>query len=423
MTAFRLAGFRAVRVDELLDARADDARATTSCRPPQRRRRGVRERRARLRDGHEPGLARRRLSPTRPAREFASYAAAIVRGAPSIARRHRRQRAEPQPLLASAVRPRRLERRARRLPRAPRADVRRAQGGVARRARLRRRRLAARDRPSGRDPPDALADAFIRELGLAYRASGRDAPGDGRATSSTCTRDNSSQSPDGRAPAARRRSASPTTRSSSHCSARRSTARRSRAPTLPIVYGEFGVESQIPASKAALYTGTRADDDEARRRGDAGDVLPAGARARVLPADRRGHAALPLARRAGARRLAVGDLLRDGTPKTSRPRVTAALDRTTGGSITRCPASSSRSTRRRSASARARPRSAASFRVSFRCDLDCRYWVRLENAATHCDEARGEGLGRGGRARARPTSGRGTCHAAHTATRSGSCTR
>ena len=23
------------------------------------------------------------------------------------------------------------------------------------------------------------------------------------------------------------------------------------------------------------------------------------------------------------------------------------------------------------------------FRVSFRCDLDCRYWVRLENAATH----------------------------------------
>ena len=73
----------------------------------------------------------------------------------------------------------------------------------------------------------------------------------------------------------------------------------------------------------------------------------------------------------------------DGTPKTSRPRVTAALDRTTGGSIARCPGvelpvhATSLKFGTRSAAKR------GVFRVSFGCDLDCRYWVRLENATTH----------------------------------------
>ena len=91
--------------------------------------------------------------------DFASYAAAIVRERPVDRARDHRQRAEPEPLLAAAVRPRRLERRARGVPRAPRADVRRAQGRLARRAGLRRRRLSARQRPSGRHPADPLADA------------------------------------------------------------------------------------------------------------------------------------------------------------------------------------------------------------------------------------------------------------------------
>jgi hypothetical protein len=73
----------------------------------------------------------------------------------------------------------------------------------------------------------------------------------------------------------------------------------------------------------------------------------------------------------------------DGTPKTSRTRVTEALDRTTGGSITRCPGVQLPV---RPTVLRFGTRSAARrgvFRVSFTCDLDCRYWVRLENALTH----------------------------------------
>ena len=73
----------------------------------------------------------------------------------------------------------------------------------------------------------------------------------------------------------------------------------------------------------------------------------------------------------------------DGTPKSSKPRVTEALDRTTGGSITRCPGVELPV---HASYLRFGTRSAAKrgvFRVSFRCDLDCRYWVRLENAQTH----------------------------------------
>ena len=70
--------------------------------------------------------------------------------------RHHRERAEPQPLLAPAVRARRVERGARGVSRAPRADLRRGQGRLPRRARLRRRRLPAGDGPAERHPPDAL---------------------------------------------------------------------------------------------------------------------------------------------------------------------------------------------------------------------------------------------------------------------------
>ncbi len=31
------------------------------------------------------------------------------------------------------------------------------------------------------------------------------------------------------------------------------------------------------------------------------------------------------------------------------------------------------------------------FRVSFSCDLDCRYWVRLENAVTHATKLAAKG--------------------------------
>jgi hypothetical protein len=80
--------------------------------------------------------------------------------------------------------------------------------------------------------------------------------------------------------------------------------------TLPIYYGEFGVESLPTTAKASLYTGRGADDDEARPGEDAGRLLPEGGRALLLPAERRRDLHVPRRRRRATAGLAVGLLLR-----------------------------------------------------------------------------------------------------------------
>jgi hypothetical protein len=153
--------------------------------------------------------------------------------------------------------------------------------------------------------------------------------------------------------------------------------------TLPILYGEYGVESEIPGSKATLYTGSEpATTKPVNEATQATYYQQALALAFCQPnvvgmllflsRDERGRA-----------NWQSGIHYVDGTPKTSKPRVTKALDRTTGGSITRCPGVELPV---HASYIRFGTRSAAKrgvFRVSFRCDLDCRYWVRLENAQTH----------------------------------------
>jgi hypothetical protein len=153
--------------------------------------------------------------------------------------------------------------------------------------------------------------------------------------------------------------------------------------TLPILYGEYGVETQIPESKAGLYAGTepvttRPVSEETQASYYRQALAMSFCQPTVvgmllfLSRDERARAAWQ-----------SGVHYVDGTPKTSRARVTRALDRTTGGSITRCPGLQLPV---KTSFLRFGTRSAAKrgvFRVSFRCDLDCRYWVRLENAVTH----------------------------------------
>jgi hypothetical protein len=153
--------------------------------------------------------------------------------------------------------------------------------------------------------------------------------------------------------------------------------------TLPILYGEYGVETDIPASKASLYTGaeptTTKPVSEATQ---AAYYQQALALAFCQPTV--AGMLLFLSRDERARASWQSGIYSvDGTPKTSRPLVTEALDRTTGGSITRCPGVELpvHATRLRFGTRSAAKRGA--FRVSFTCDLDCRYWVRLENAVTH----------------------------------------
>ena len=157
-----------------------------------------------------------------------------------------------------------------------------------------------------------------------------------------------------------------------------------KGSTLPIVYDEFGVESTFPPDKAESLHRCRGPDRPSRRPGDAGPLLPAGARAGVLPAERAGVPRLLAPRRERAPGLAVGRLLR---------RRDAEVE--PGGSARRRP------TRvRRNPIAcpglqvtprlglrwfpQGRPTAEPStFPISLTCDVDCSYRVRIERAATH----------------------------------------
>ena len=149
-------------------------------------------------------------------------------------------------------------------------DVRRAEGGHRRRSRCYGGALA----PRGGDGPASAAHThspttFIQDMGAAYRASGRDDADHGRVRAPPVR----GQLEHSRRPArtrTRRRSRSPTTRSSSPSLGKAFDGTAQAGSTLPILYDEFGVESQIPAEQGGALHRHRAADDEPGRRGDAG---------------------------------------------------------------------------------------------------------------------------------------------------------
>ena len=97
-----------------------------------------------------------------------------------LPRRDRRQRAEPEPFLAAAVRRRRLRSVRARLPDVARRDLRRAEGRVAGRARDRRCAGAARCRPAGHRPRHDLADEVHPRARRRVSREWENGAGDGR---------------------------------------------------------------------------------------------------------------------------------------------------------------------------------------------------------------------------------------------------
>jgi len=222
---------------------------------------------------------------------------------------------------------------------------------------------------------------FIKGLGAAYRASGRDRPVMDALTIHPYP-DNSSQPPT---------FAHPKSTTIGVADYDKLVALLGEAfdgtaqpgSKLPILYAEFGVESEIPASKASLYTGTEPTTTKPVSEETQGAYYEQ-ALAMAFCQPTVTGILLFLSRDERARPAWQSGLnYVDGTPKSSRARVSEALDRATGGSITRCPGVQLAV---RTTYLRFGKRSAARkgvFRVSFKCDLDCRYRVRLENAVTH----------------------------------------
>jgi hypothetical protein len=235
------------------------------------------------------------------------------------------------------------------------------------------------DRAGGSRPTHSPTK-FIQDLGAAYRASGRDRPIMDAFVIHPYG-DNSSQPPTFAHPKNTTIGVADYDKLVALLGvAFDGTAQR--GSDLPIVYGEYGVESQIPESKAGLYTGTEPSTTRpVPEETQAAFYAQALALAFCQPTVE--ATLLFLSRDERARPTwQSGVYYVDGSAKSSLPRVTEALDRTTGGSIARCPGVQlpvQPSFLRFAGRAAARQ---GTFEMRLRCSLDCIYRVRVENAAT-----------------------------------------
>ena len=179
--------------------------------------------------------------------------------------------------------------------------------------------------------PTHSPTVFIHDLGQAYRDSGRTAPiMDGFAFHPY--EDNSSIAPRRRARIrTRRRSRSPTTTSSSRCS-----ARRSATTTLPIWYDEFGVESQIPAAKQALYTGTEPTTTKPVTEATQAAYYRQAVQLAFCQPNVRGLFLFHTVDETDLAGWQSGLYYADDTPKSSLPRCELALDESRRGVVAHC---------------------------------------------------------------------------------------
>ena len=234
--------------------------------------------------------------------------------------------------------------------------------------------------PRGVDRPNTGRDthsptAFIRDLGVVYRASGRELPlMDGLAFHPYA--DTSSQSPDFTHP----NSTTIGLADYGKLTALLGEAFDGTAQTgaaLPILYDEFGVETVIPPEKAGLYSGT---EPVTTKPVDEATQARYYTRALQLAFCQPTVAGLLLFHAVDETTLATwqsGVYYADETQKSSFASVATSVALTNGGSIARCgdlaivvqPLTLRFPTRAETAR--------GDRRVRFRCDRDCAYDVRL----------------------------------------------
>ena len=325
--------------------------------------------------------------------QFAQYAASVARLRAELRPDHRRQRAEPEPLLAPAVRARRLERLGARLPLAPGADLRRPEGRRPDDHRVGRRAGAPRKRPADGIRPTSSPTAFIQAIGTAYRASGRTLPVmDGLALHPYP--DNSSQSPDFPHP----RSTSIGLADYGKLVALLGQAFDGTAQagsSLPILYDEFGIESAVPEGKRSLYSGTEPATTKPVDERQQAASYDLGLRLAFCQPTVEGILLFHSQDETALPSWQSGVYYADGTPKSSFWAVRDSLARTRGGSIAHCDGMALEVSPLgvRFPGPRAFQRGVHS--VRFRCSLDCAWTLEALRSTTGALAARVNGYGRG----------------------------
>ena len=239
--------------------------------------------------------------------------------------------------------------------------------------------------PRGVDKPNTGRDThspttFVTDLGAAYRSSGRTAP-IMDAFAIHPYEDNSSLSPEFQ---------HPNTNTIAIADYGKLVALLGKAfdgtaqpgSTLPLVYGEFGVESQIPADKASLYTGkevaaTKPVDETTQalyyRQAIALAFCQPTVKALFI---------LHAFDESSLDRWQSGVYYPDGTPKSSLPGVQRAIRDAQGGVVARC-ASLALTPKATVSFPRGAALSAMPLTVTLTCDIDCNYYARLEKLPRH----------------------------------------
>ncbi|TML45316.1 MAG: hypothetical protein E6G20_12555 [Actinobacteria bacterium] len=163
--------------------------------------------------------------------------------------------------------------------------------------------------------------------------------------------------------------------------------------TLPILYGEYGVETQIPSAKASLYTGTEPTTTKPATEATQASYYQQALALAFCQPNVEGIMILHTIDENALDRWQSGIFYADGSPKSSLPLVRAALNRTAGGSIAHCPGIQLPvSATHVSFAGRAAARR-GEFRASFTCALDCVFQVRVVKVSTGVTK-----MVRGGRA-------------------------
>jgi hypothetical protein len=234
--------------------------------------------------------------------------------------------------------------------------------------------------PRGTDKPGGIRPThspttFIHDLGAAYRESGRTTP-IMDALSIHVYEDNSSTPPT---------VAHPLTTSVAIADYDKLVGMLRDAfdgtaqpgSTLPILYGEYGVETQIPSSKAAAYTGREPDTTKPTTEDTQASFYRQALALSFCQPNVEGILILHTIDEANLDRWQSGVFYSDKTPKSSLPAVSTALNRTAGGSIAHCPGVQLpvRTTFLRFAGRAAAKR--GEFRASFKCALDCLWQLRV----------------------------------------------
>jgi hypothetical protein len=155
--------------------------------------------------------------------------------------------------------------------------------------------------------------------------------------------------------------------------------------TLPIVYGEFGVETQIPPEKASLYTGTESATTKPVSEQTQGDFYRQAIGIAFCQPNVRAIMILhaydesTLGPSGGWQ---SGIFYADGTPKTSLQAVQEAGRAARGGTVARCPGLQL-TPQAKVSYPRGKALQTLPLKLSLTCDLDCNVYARLEKLPRH----------------------------------------